>query len=281
MNLPHPHSGKSGFTMVELLVAMAIGIIVVTLALSLTTHAMGRLSLSSDRLELESTARFALNRISEDLESLVQLPLPSQWLVLRTDVVGPPNFTAIDAARLMFYSSVGDRPGRNSGDGEVSAVRYGLSFQGLQSHDAHPFFGLYRAVIPASSTFSNAVGTGNLESLWEADGVFSSFASSRAGLLAKNVIGLRIAFNFRRADGSMESVEAPISLGKTWIAEAWETEGPASELASVEIHLTLLTKRGAKLLQDGALPREELVRRYGFSYSRRVPIHSKPLRSIR
>lgn len=268
-----------GFTLVELLVAMAIGMVVVALALSITTNAVERLSVSGDRLQTEAVARFALNRISEDIESLVALPKPTQWLCLRDGTAGPPGFSAVKADELMFYTCATDRPGKNSGDGEISAAFYGLRYQGLQAGSSKPFFALYRAVIEAPETFQEGAGKSDLAALWDTDGAFSGRASARESMLAQNVIGFRVLLNFRRPDGTLESIDAPAALGEVWSSGRWTSGiGAAGELLSVEAQLTLLTRKGETMRQNGALSKQELVQRYGYSYSRLIPVYSKPRR---
>src|SRR5690606_32760146 len=93
-------SDRSGgaFTLIELMVAMAISLLLAALVLSFSTTLIGDLARQNERLQTQAVARFTLDRISQDLGALVSLPRPAQWLNLAS---GSTNYATIPGNDLM------------------------------------------------------------------------------------------------------------------------------------------------------------------------------------
>jgi hypothetical protein len=253
---------------------MVIAIIIAVLALKLTTDISERLARSGERLQAQAASRFAFDKITRDLEALAVPPAPRECLQITTETVSDTHFTAHRADRLMFYTTATDRPQFNPQDGQVSPACYQLAFQPLQT-GGQPFFGLYRAVADTEEGFNQTLTNSNLEELWKADGAFGDMATARGSLLVEIVVDFRVVLHFRHADGTFESREAPIRLGATWQSSGQPLS--VARLVSVEVHLTLLTRQGEEARRNGVLSQEEILKRYGFSASRLIPITAAPL----
>jgi|GEM_PF-2898762 len=286
MSAPHPSflrkelpviSGRSGrsFTLIELMVAMAISLLLAALVLSFSTKLIGDLARQNERLQTQAVARFVLNRISQDLGALVPLPPPAEWLNLTG---ASTNFANISGNDLMFFTTARDRPAKEALDGSLSAVSYRLIVQPLQS-GGDDFFGLYRAVMGAEESFIHGSASEDLATLWTNGGPFSSNGSSRSSLLAQNVVGFRVFLNFQNEDGTLESQEAPLQLGPVWSGSAAVgLPDNIRRLVSAEVSLTILSQRGEQARAEGTLSNEEVLKKYGDTYSRIISINSTPAR---
>ncbi len=212
---------RSGFTLVELITAMAITAILVVVIMQLTNQGIGLWKAIREDTSTASTARAALQAISRDLES-IQLRASgknSQWLYAEVDssIRGVPKGLSIPkSARLIFFSCVPDRHpavGDNSSlrgsyrsllaanpdmQGDVSAVSYRLKFRdhilNLPSRNgdtaSFPLFSLYRQVISPRNTYDNILGSNNLQSS------YSQYESTENKcFLCENIVEMNIIFN--------------------------------------------------------------------------------------
>ena len=68
-------SKRKGFTLVELLVALAITAIIVSMLVTITATALQGYSSSRNRVTASREAKAAIDQLSRDLESLVVLSL--------------------------------------------------------------------------------------------------------------------------------------------------------------------------------------------------------------
>jgi len=264
------------FTLLELLVAMAIALVLAVLVLSLAANVSARLVRVNERMQTQAAARFAFDRITRDFESIATRNSPAEWFTMNPTSLTNSGFSPPPSDELMFLTTACDRPNLSADDGQISAVHYGLADRPLQSSATNGFFGLYRTLIDATKTFEHTATNNSLAGLWKNGGAFEPEIAARGNLLCPNAVSFRVILNFLLDDGRLESAERLLSLGTNWTASS--SGSPYRQLVSVEVHLTLLSKRGEQAREEGQLSDEQLLREYGYSYSRLIPIRAAPVR---
>ena len=235
-NHPQSRSRSKGFTLAELLVAMAVTLILVMLTLTITGTAMDSWRAARTEIRAAGQAKFMLNALGRDLESMVSRlgNNRSQWLVATTNQaqLGPRSAPSPNASRLVFFTTAADRYDGNAGSmdqpsgannananngatdlgGDISAVSYELDF-------AEPIFGaqnpvfstfvLYRNLMEPNVTYNSQVlGAVNLEQ------AFNNQAGPNdlTDLVCENVYDFTVTFvvTYRGIDGFPRTTRLPV-----------------------------------------------------------------------
>jgi len=101
--LRHRPAGEAGFTLMELVVAMTVGMIVLLALMNLVDRAMPAHARIEDRVEAQGRGRVALERIAGDLRSAVCITDGTA-----TQALLPPLVSAT-AMSLVFYRELTDQ----------------------------------------------------------------------------------------------------------------------------------------------------------------------------
>lgn len=113
-----------GFSMIELLVAMAVGLIVITAATSLFNTAMNSTALITEQADMQQNVRAALNMITKDV-SMAGSGLPSGGLALPYGAgAAPSKYGCNQLAKC--YLGTDTYPSGTVGKSVVSNYMYGL-----------------------------------------------------------------------------------------------------------------------------------------------------------
>ena len=186
---------NSGFTLLELLVAVTITAIIMVVLLSMTVVVADAWKNGNNKIFTNNEARAGLGRLSTDLENAVFHDIPgAEWFVSTqdesyfSDVPKPANSTW-----LMFYTIPTDRQiyEKVAGSteynysrpipGNVVTMSYKIvpqdpiSISGSTGKSEFMLYGLYRTSPgnanlagsnPAKETFDNVLGTSNLKAYW-------------------------------------------------------------------------------------------------------------------
>ena len=169
----HKHSQK-GFTLVELLVALGITAIIVSMLVTITATALDGYSASRNQVRAAREAKAAFDQVAADLESLVARSGDDvDWLWISTESTnpGPTNNQSPNATRAVFFTAATDRYDGNlntSADlgGDVSTVGYRLLYRDPVSDSESADFStfvLYRQLINPDETFANLLGQESLQ----------------------------------------------------------------------------------------------------------------------
>ena len=177
MTLHRPQTISRGFTLVELLVAMTITTIIVSVLVSITSLAMDTWNRSRSELRAARQAKTMVDSMANDFEALVtRRGNTNEWLsavVNPADLaaLGPADLKSTNACKLVFFTAATDRyngdigvTGKDLG-GDVSCVGYQLSYQNpisgvLDSGTQNNFnsFVLYRLLVNPNDTFTKLLG---------------------------------------------------------------------------------------------------------------------------
>jgi prepilin-type N-terminal cleavage/methylation domain-containing protein len=168
-------SSKRGFTLMELMVAMAITTIIVTVLVSITSIALDTWNRSRSELRASRQAKGMLDVMARDLEALViRRGNVNEWFSSEVDPdlnkIGD-KFASTNAARIVFFTAITDRYDGKIGTssdlgGDVSCVDYKLEYKepfgpGGSTNDFKTFI-LSRLVVNPDVAFRDLLGQTNM-----------------------------------------------------------------------------------------------------------------------
>jgi prepilin-type N-terminal cleavage/methylation domain-containing protein len=176
LNQPISRRGR-GFTLAELLVAMGITAIILTLLVTVTGVALDGWRVSRNKVRAARQAKSALDQFSRDFESMVVRSGNNfEWLDVESkdNNLGPANNPSPNAARLIFFTAATDRydgdiGGNQDMGGDVSAVGYELFFKNpitgstTEDEENQPVFALYRRIVNPDETFEKLLAKEDLK----------------------------------------------------------------------------------------------------------------------
>jgi len=255
-------TSRRGFTLVELIVAMAITASLVYVIMQLTNQGIALWQKVQEDVSTSTSGRVALQTIARDLESFqMKGNNKYQWLFARTEKNRrggkvPKGLEIPQSVRMAFFACAPDRnPAVSSSpslrnnyrltrahnldtQGDVNAVAYCLMYRdqvlNVDASDSErgifPIFSLYRQVISPRATYENLMGRENMEAAYQ-----PYEQQAEEFFLSENVIELSLVFNIEyvsdEADArsgrvSYESVSVPvISSGSATMGKSIEVYG--------------------------------------------------------
>ena len=256
-------SAKKGFTLVELMVAMGIAIIIMSMLVGITNVAMGAWQRSRAEVRASRQAKAMLDVMARDLESIViRTGNINEWLYCKTEanLPGTEREKSTNAAELIFFTSATDRyQGALGTDkdlgGDVCGVSYKLAFQDpLDGSDASTAtFVFYRQLVNPKPTFDSLLAKEDLKQAFNAVAGTERYESatstnddtrSQYNFVCENVYQYSITFRVDVSDAAtVGSVVKPVrvTLGESGTANEFriygdrlDTDGsPASGAMSV------------------------------------------------
>jgi len=230
MNLQQTSSAKRGFTLAELVVAMAITAIIVTVLVTVTSVALDTWNRNRSELRAARSAKTMVDFIARDFESLVIRKGNSyEWLsaVADSNVANPGiggNMKSANASKLIFFTSAKDRYDGKLGTpsdkgGEVSCVGYQLNYRDPITAGAAALqtFVFNRVLVDPDSTFKDLLGKPDLTTAFS---TYSSLASDSKNFICENVFQFTITFQVTAtvpASGTTPAttVNVPVIIGPT------------------------------------------------------------------
>lgn len=253
----HSSAFKRGFTLVELMVAMAITSILVFIIVGLTYQGLDVWKNISEDISTSARARVAMQTISRDLESIQwQGGNKFQWLYAGSDKpsaisnkditeFGPKGLQFANASRLIFFTSAADRSPAVSSDenlrsnyrsalshdlnsqGDINVVGYKLSFRdqilnlpGSKSPRIFPLYTLCRQLVSPRDAYDHLLGKGDLKK------AYTRFAhKDDEHFLVENIIEMTMSFDIeysseKKEGASREHVKIPIISASSGVRHA-------------------------------------------------------------
>lgn len=190
-----------GFTLMELMVAMAITTIIVTVLVSITSIALDTWNRSRSELRASRQAKAAVDVIALDLESAVRrMGNVNEWLSCESDVPGSSS----NASKLIFFTAAADRYNGMIGDssvdkgGDVSCVGYRLSYKDpINGGDtANQTFVLNRYLVDPKPAFDNLLGqTSKTITLSSKFTQYESELAKEVNFICENIFQFTISFH--------------------------------------------------------------------------------------
>lgn len=279
-------SFRRAFTLVELLVAMTITLIIVSLTIVITGQAVDSWQTARVEIRAASQAKVMLNSLARDLESLVIRTgnNNNQWLAATSEEtnVGPDGQPSPNASRVTFYTSASDRYNGNAGSqqkldpntanadadqgGDVSVVSYLLDFAdpvfGDQSGSFSTFV-LYRKLMDPDETYNNFTTSADLEAAFDA---VSGGANELEDLMCENVYEFTMTFVVDHKDnegnptityipvlqnGGGDTSGSSFAINGTGLSLNGNTRSvlASGRVAAIELSITVLSDAGVEILR--------------------------------
>ena len=233
---------KRGFTLMELMVAMAITTIIVTVLVSITSIALETWNRSRAELRASRQAKSIIDTMARDFESLVtRRGNTSEWLsaVATTRDIGK-NVKSSNASELVFFTAATDRYDGKIGDttadkgGDVSCVAYRLEYRDPIKSGPSDFetFVLNRVLVNPDNTFKDLLGkTDSTKPASSLDSVFSGSTyaadlTSPANFIGENIYQFSVTFHVQVTDTTQIpplQVDLPITVGQTNSGQSTKT----------------------------------------------------------
>ena len=225
---------KRGFTLMELMVAMAITTIIVTVLVSITSIALDTWNRSRSELRASRQAKSMIDTMARDFESLVtRRGNTGEWLSAVTDPdlgkIGD-KMVSTNASKLIFFTAATDRYDGQIGTstdlgGDVSCVAYQLEYKDpIDPTGTTKFetFVLSRLLVSPKDTFDKLLG--NTDSTNTAKSLDTVFATAYATQLSdpknfvcENVFQFSVTFHVQVTDATKTPsvFDVPVTVGKT------------------------------------------------------------------
>ncbi|HSP42010.1 MAG TPA: prepilin-type N-terminal cleavage/methylation domain-containing protein [Luteolibacter sp.] len=195
MKTPVKH--RAGFTLLELLVAMVVTTIIVTVLVSITSIAIDVWNRSRAELRASRQAKAMVDTLARDFESLVlRTGNDFEWLNVR---VQPPDNSS-NAAKMIYFTAATDRYNGEIGTaedlgGDVSCVGYQLDWSDpLATGSGGDFetFVLYRRLVNPKEAFDNLLGETDLNQAFNS---VSGQIEDEGNFVCENIFQFTITFH--------------------------------------------------------------------------------------
>jgi prepilin-type N-terminal cleavage/methylation domain-containing protein len=235
MNTQQTSSIKRGFTLMELMVAMAITTIIVTVLVSITSIALDTWNRSRSELRASRQAKGMIDTMARDFESLVtRRGNATEWLsaITESSLVGSSGLKSTNASKLIFFSAPTDRYNGEIGKaadlgGDVSCVAYQLDYKDPIDYKApidssasgFETFVLSRKLVDPKPTFDQLLGVANKDKPLAGvfNGVFNLAAvSDPTNFVGENIYQFTVTFHVQVTDSTKTPpvTSVPVTLGK-------------------------------------------------------------------
>ena len=191
---------KSGFTLVELLVSMAITLIIVTVLVSVTSMAMDTWNRSRSELRAARQAKAMVDTMARDFEGLVTRSGNTyEWL----SAISKVEDGSSNAADLVFFTAATDRYNGEIGTakdlgGDVSCVGYKLIWKDPidgGTDDKFKTFVLNRLLVDPKETFDALLGQADIGSKFLASTALGDRLSEQENFVCENIYQFTVSFH--------------------------------------------------------------------------------------
>ena len=298
--LSHTRS-KSGFTLMELMVAMAITTIIVTVLVSITSIAIDTWNRSRAELRASRQAKSMVDTIARDFEALVtRRGNLNEWLSA-TSPTTPRGDKLIssNSADLVFFSGSTDRYNGDIGSdddkgGDVSCVGYRLDYRDpILSSGSFKTFVLNRILVNPDDTFKDLLGKTDLTAAFSS---YSSKLSEPQNFVCENVYQFTVTFHVEvipQVTGTTVPVPEtrPVTIGESGssqVTRSFKIKGTgietipttsdelkAGKVKAVEISLTVISDTGIDQLRTRNFndsQKAEFLSKNSYQYSKVVQL---------
>lgn len=280
------HFRRRGFTLIEVLVALAITVIIVMVLVTVTSAALDGWRTSRNEVRATRQAKAAMEIINRDLEGLVMRSGNIyQWLDIKATagaaLPGPANHRSANAAKMIFLTAATDRYDGGGGLGDISAVVYELEYQDpIDAANQFPTFALYRRLINPDETFASLLSQANLT----APPVAQASATARANFVCENIHQFTMTFIIQTAATGVAATTKRVVVQSNGAVDSFKVFGDrlevqgaidAGRLRGVEVSLSVLTDSALQTLKAGGVnpaKQGEFLARNSYQFSKTIDI---------
>ena len=301
---------KRGFTLMELMVAMAITTIIVTVLVSITSIALDTWNRSRAELRASRQGKAMVDSMARDFESLVtRRGNTNEWLsAIAPSTMPGSKLKSTNACDLIFFTAATDRYDGQIGTttdlgGDVSCAAYGLQYTDPIQGTSGNFdtFVLNRLLVSPKDAFNDLLGKPDLTTAFA---TYKSKLSQPTNFVCENIYQFSLTFHVQVAQvsGSGTSatttlVDVPVTVGKTSAGQVSKefringagvvadvSGGPVTtaqlktgRLSAVEISLTVVSDFGIDQLRSRTFSgsqQAEFLMKNSYQYTKLVQLPS-------
>jgi prepilin-type N-terminal cleavage/methylation domain-containing protein len=298
---------KRGFTLMELMVAMAITTIIVTVLVSITSIALDTWNRSRAELRASRQAKSMVDSMARDFEALVtRRGNTNEWLSAISAQTPPGDrLVSTSASKLIFFTAATDRYNGEVGNvtnnkgGDVSCVAYELEYKDPIDGNSGKFdtFILNRKLVNPNEAFEKLLGKDNLETAFA---TVSGNLNDPTNFVCENIFQFTVTFQVQVAQtvgGTTTLVNVPVTVGKSSsekIAKEFRITGAgvlaeisgsavtpeqlkAGRVTAVEISLTVISDFGVDQLRTrtfSGTQQSEFLAKNSYQYTKMVQLPS-------
>jgi len=306
MKLSPTTSLKKGFTLLELMVAMAITTIIVTILVTITSISLDAWNRSRAEIRAARQAKTMVDTMARDFEAIVtRRGNAFEWLNAKASLPeGDPKLQSSNAAEVYFFTSatdryLGDIGGPKDLGGDVSCVGYNLEYKDPIQGAGGDFqtFVLNRKLVDPKETFEVLLGQTDLPDK------FPNGIEDNTNFVCENVYQFSLTFNVEvlksvGTPAKMTTFVVPLTISDGSIktfkilgtgivytgtantitgANLTQPEISAGRITSVEVSLTVISDFGVDQLRKRTFTgnqQSEFLNKNSYQYSKRIEISS-------
>jgi prepilin-type N-terminal cleavage/methylation domain-containing protein len=222
MKTQRTSSSKRGFTLMELMVAMAITTIIVTVLVSITSIAIDTWNRSRAELRAARQAKAMVDTMARDFESLVtRRGNENEWLSAESpaSAVGQ-KLESTNSAELIFFSGSTERyngeiGSANDAGGDVSCIGYKLLYDDpIKKGGEFQTFILKRTLVNPDKTFKDLLGQKDLKTAF---GTYANELDNIENFVCENVFQFTVTFLVEVTQGTGNTAKVltvPVTIGQ-------------------------------------------------------------------
>ncbi len=292
----------------ELMVAMAITTIIVTVLVSITSIAMDTWNRSRSELRAARQAKAMVDSMVRDFEALVtRRGNTNEWLTASSSKTLPGDkLTSTNASELIFFSAATDRydgeigiDNKKDKGGDVSCVAYRLYYKDPIDQQGNLFttFVLNRLLVNPDDTFNDLLGKPDLTAAFAN---YTAKLDAVENFVCENVFQFTVTFHVEATHGTGEAstlVNVPVVIGQTTSGQVTELlrikgtgiettvsgnsatseEIKAGRITAMEVSLSVISDLGVDQLRNRPFTesqKAEFLAKNSFQYAKLVQIPS-------
>ena len=290
MKISTNQNKPKGFTLVELIISMAVTMVIIGVLMAMTRVAVKGMTSAQNATRYSRIAQDVMSTMTKDLEGIViRSGNDYEWVnVSVSDASGTelgPSSEMKNPIEISFFSAVTDRYDGEIGTnddkgGDISLVRYKLVHQDVIGGN-YPVFSLYRKRVDPDVTFTSHL----------AKQALTKFTDTVTGndFLAENVFDMTVSFNFelykddgttvyRRVPVQISGVDKTLSIKGNEVLVNGSTlvvgDADSARLASADISILVLSDKGMKGVDKANLSTtaklSEYLKKHGKHFSKSV-----------
>ncbi len=290
MERPLTPSRRGAFTLLELLVAMAVVSIFVVIAVELAAATLKRAEGVNSKLRANMQARVVMDWLARDLQTSLVRRDGGEWLRMEPTNLAVGSLS-LPMSRLMLFSQAGELHLSSAGSTTVTnsgpaAVSYETDYCDPITLQANRWntTALFRVTVEPQETFDNGFAAQTPYNL--ADDFWDSLPTGvgqreAQHLLIQNIAGFEIAFEFT-TNGPTTIKSDPnwiFSAGVDGNVRAGNTTYPGATVLSAEVTLWLLEPEGARALRRAAegasVTTADFLAKYAHPFVRKIPLQTQ------
>ncbi len=291
------HSSTGGFTLLELMVAMAITFVIVGILVTITGSAIDTWTRSREELRAARQAKAMVDLMANDFESMVtRAGGQDEWMAAVSNV--PAQGGSTNAANIIFFTAATDRYEGQVGvdnmdnGGDVSCVGYQLQWKDPVNSGTgvdYETFVLKRHLVDPDKTFEVLLGKTVGQPLDELYLVnYSGNLDASTSFVCENIFQFTVVFHVESTvGGALVNTLVPIRAGVgtqqlrikgnrlETLPEIADVAG--GSVTAVEISLSVVTDAGITQLRNNSSLSEnpKWVNRNTYQYSKLVQLPRK------